>query len=427
VEAADTVKQPPALKRPNLWRSLLLFFSIVGPGFITGNLDNDAAGIGTYSQAGAQFGYGLLWTLIPITIGLIVVQEICVRMGVVTGKGLADLIREKFGVRITLLVLALLVMTNLLTTMAEFAGVAASADLFHPFLRYVAVPAAALFVAVLALRADYKTVEKVFLAACLVYFTYIISGFLAKPDWHEVLLATVVPHFTPTAAYWLSLLAVIGTTITPWMQFYIQSSVVEKGVKPKDLRYSQIDVVTGCLVTDIVSFFIIVSCGATLFVHGQTNITEATQAAKALAPLAGPFAEILFAIGLLNASLFAASVLPLSTAYTVCEALGFEAGVAKTFREAPAFYTLYFAIVAIGAVSVLVLQVPLFSIIEYSQAIAGMLLPFIVVAMLLLVNDKQLMGKYVNGPVANVIAWATAGVTIAATVVVLAAPLLHWS
>ena len=402
-----------------------MFLSIVGPGMITANLDNDAGGIATYSQAGAQFGYGFLWTLIPITVALIVVQEICLRLGAVTGKGLGDLIRERFGVRTTILVMIGLVLTNLFTTVAEFAGIAWSCDLFNPYAKFVAVPIAAVFVAALVLRGNYKAVEKVFLFACLVYVTYIMSGILAHPDWHQVLLATVLPNVHWTVAYVLVFLGVLGTTITPWMQFYIQSSIVEKGVKAREMKYSRIDVVTGCLMTDVVAYFIVVACGATLYAHGITNITTAADAARALAPLAGKYAEILFVIGLANASLFAASVLPLSTAYTVCEALGFESGVGKSISDAPVFYALYLSLIVLGALPVLIPNAPLFTIIFYSQVVSGMLLPVIVIAMLRLVNDRHLMGKYVNGPIFNVVAWATAGVAIVATIVSIGAALLH--
>jgi Mn2+/Fe2+ NRAMP family transporter len=413
VEAAEIVDQQVKARRPNLIRMLLLFLAIVGPGMITANIDNDAGGIATYSLAGSQFGYGFLWLIVVITVALVVVQEMCIRLGVVTGKGLADLIRERFGVRITLVIMILLLFTNLFTTVAEFAGVAASADVFH-LSRSIAVGLAAIFVALLVLRGNYKVVEKVFLFACLVYFTYIVSGLLAKPDWPDVFRATLVPRLSWTSAYLAMFIGVIGTTIAPWMQFYIQSSVVEKGVKPKELRYSQTDVVLGSLVTDIVAYFIIVACGATLFVH-HVVVADAGQAAQALEPLAGPFASALFAIGLLNASLFAASVLPLSTASAVCEAFGFESGVNKQFNEAPIFFGLYLAIILFGALPVLLPNSPLLTIIFWSQVVSGMLLPVVIIAMLLLVNDKALMGEHVNGHVFNAVAWVTAIGLILAT------------
>ncbi|MDQ2817050.1 MAG: Nramp family divalent metal transporter [Candidatus Eremiobacteraeota bacterium] len=424
MEAVESVGKKAPLKRPTVWRSILLFLSIVGPGIITANLDNDAGGIGTYSQAGAQFGYGFLWLLIPVTLALIFVQEMCIRMGVVTGKGLADLIRERFGVRLTLFLMIGVTVDNLFTTVAEFAGVGASADIFH-ISRYAAVPVAAIFVALLVLRGDYKAVEKVFLAACAVYVTYIVSGLLAHPDWHAVARATFVPHVSSSTAYILMFLGVVGTTITPWMQFYIQSSVVEKGVKVRELRYSQIDVVTGCFITDIVAYFIIVACGATLYAHNIHNITDGAQAAQALAPLAGKYASLLFAVGLLNASLFSASVLPQSLSYTVCEAFGFESGVGKTLKEAPVFYGLYLSIIVLGALPILIPRAPLFAIIFYSQVVSGILIPAVIISMLILINDRGLMGRYTNGPVYNVVCWACASALIAATALYLIATVAH--
>jgi len=423
MEAVETIEKRGRVKRANFWRSLLIFLAVVGPGLITANIDNDAGGIATYSLAGAQFGYRFLWLLIPVTFALIVIQEMCVRLGVITGKGLADLTRERFGVRITLFVMISLLLTNLFTTVAEFAGVAASADVFH-FNRAIAVVAAALFVSVLVLRGNYRIVEKVFLAACLVYFTYLVSGLLAKPDWSDVLHQTLVPSFSWNAAYLAMFIGLIGTTIAPWMQFYIQASVVEKGIKPRELRYSQLDVIIGSFLTDIVAYFIIVACGATLYLH-HINVTDAGQAAAALEPLAGRFASMLFAIGLLNASLFAASVLPLSTSYTVCEAFGFESGIDKRFREAPIFFTLYLAIIVFGALPVLTPGAPLLTIIFWSQVISGMLLPVVVIVMLRLINDRQLMGAHVNGPVFNVVAWLTAGALIVATILYLVITVFH--
>ncbi len=411
------------MKRASVWRTLAILFAVIGPGLITANIDNDAGGIATYSLAGAQFGYRFLWLLVPVTLALIVIQEMCVRLGVVTGKGLADLTRERFGVRITLFVMVNLLLTNLFTTVAEFAGVAASADVFH-FSRIAAVVAAALFVSVLVLRGNYASVEKVFLFACLVYFTYIVSGLLAKPDWHAVLHSTLLPNFSWNSAYLAMFIGLIGTTIAPWMQFYLQASIVEKGIKPRELRYSQADVVIGSFITDIVAYFIVVACGATLYLH-HVIVTDAGQAAAALEPLAGRFASILFAIGLLNASLFAASVLPLSTAYTVCEAFGFESGINKRFREAPIFFGLYLAIIVFGALPVLIPGAPLLTIIFWSQVISGMLLPVVIILILNLINDRQLMGKYVNGPLFNIIAWSTAVSLIAATALYLVITVFH--
>lgn len=424
MEAVETtVERHGPVKRVTFWRSLLIFAAVLGPGIITANIDNDAGGIATYSLAGAQFGYAFLWLLIPVTFALIVIQEMCIRLGVVTGKGLADLTREQFGVRITFFVMLSLLATNLFTTVAEFAGVASSADVFH-FNRALVVVLAAVFVSLLVLRGNYRGVEKVFLFACLVYVTYIVSGLLAKPDWPAVARATLLPNFSWRTSYVAMFIGVIGTTIAPWMQFYVQSSVVEKGVKPRELRYSQLDVVIGSFMTDIVAFFIILACGATLYVHHVT-VSDAGQAAAALEPLAGRYASALFAIGLLNASLFAASVLPLSTAYTVCEAFGFESGVDKRFREAPIFFGLYLAIIVFGAIPVLWSHAPLLAIIFWSQVISGMLLPVVVIVMLRLINDRRLMGQHVNGPVFNVVAWATAIALIAATALYLVMTVFH--
>jgi len=423
MEAVETIQKRGRVKRASVWRTLAILFAVIGPGLITANIDNDAGGIATYSLAGAQFGFRFLWLLVPVTVALIVVQEMCVRLGVVTGKGLADLTRERFGVRITLFVMVNLLLTNLFTTVAEFAGVAASADVFH-FSRIAAVVAAAMFVSVLVLRGNYRSVEKVFLFACLVYFTYIVSGLLAKPDWHAVLRSTLLPNFSWDSAYLAMFIGLIGTTIAPWMQFYLQASVVEKGIKPRELRYSQADVVIGSFITDIVAYFIVVACGATLYLH-HVIVTDAGQAAAALEPLAGRFASILFAIGLLNASLFAASVLPLSTAYTVCEAFGFESGINKRFREAPIFFGLYLAIIVFGALPVLIPGAPLLTIIFWSQVISGMLLPVVIILILHLINDQQLMGKYVNGPLFNIIAWSTAVSLIAATALYLVITVFH--
>ena len=395
-----------------------MFFSVIGPGIITANADNDVGGIQTYSIAGAQFGYSMLWLLVPVTLALIVTQEMCARMGAVTGKGLADLIRENFGVKVTALVLFLFVFSDLGNTAAEFAGIAFAAPVFAhyaPFLnKFALVPLAAAFTMVT--RGNYRIVEKVFFAFCVVYLAYVASGILVHPPWHEILLQTVVPHFVPTQAYVLTAIGVIGTTISPWMQFYIQSSVVEKGVRIKEYPYSRIDVITGAIITDVIAFFIIVACGATIFVHNAhlphganpLSVNTAGDVATALVPLAGKYAALLFAIGLLNAAIFTASILPLSTAYYVCEAFGFESGVENSFRRAPVFYGLYASLIAIGGGVVLIASDAMQNvIIFYSQVLNGVLLPIVLVLMLLLVNDKRLMGRYTNGLVFNVIAWAT--------------------
>jgi NRAMP (natural resistance-associated macrophage protein)-like metal ion transporter len=397
-------------------RSILMFFSIIGPGIITANADNDVGGITTYSLAGAQFGYSLLWLLVPVTVALIVTQEMCARMGAVTGKGLADLIRENFGVKVTFWVLVLFVLGDLGNTAAEFAGVASASPILQtyvPFLsKYLLVPLAAVFVFVTITRGNYKIVERVFFAFCIVYLAYVVSGFLVHPDWHDVLRQTIIPHFSATKAYVLMAIGIIGTTISPWMQFYIQSAVVDKGVTKADYPYSRLDVILGSFVTDIVAFFIIVSSAATIYLHNlhaahPLVINDASDVAAALAPLAGKFASLLFAIGLLNAAIFTASILPLSTAYYVCEAFGFERGVDHSFKQAPIFYSLYLSLIVIGAGAVLIPGSPLLAIIFYSQVLNGALLPLVLVLMLLLINNKRLMGTWTNGVVFNTIAWAT--------------------
>jgi Mn2+/Fe2+ NRAMP family transporter len=402
------------------WKArILLFFAVVGPGFITANVDNDANGIYTYSAAGAQFGHLLLWTLIPITLALIVVQEISARMGAVTGKGLSDLIREEFGFRITFFMMIGILIINFGNVVGEFAGIAGSLELFG-LSKFITVPVCAVIVWLIVVKGQYKSVEKVFLVASFFYVTYIIAGFFARPAWVDALVMTVKP---PPAAdfmrpgYLYMAIGVVGTTIAPWMQFYLQSSIVEKGVTKRQYKASQIDVVAGCIFTDIVAWFIIVACAATLYVHGYHNISDAKDAAQALRPLAGQYAYILFAMGLFNASLFAASILPLSTAYTVCEGLGFESGVGKKFGEAPVFYWLYTVLIVAGAGCVLYPNLPLVKISILSQVINGVAIPPVLIFMLLLVNKKDLMGEYVNSRIYNIIAWTT---TVVMTILTLA-------
>jgi NRAMP (natural resistance-associated macrophage protein)-like metal ion transporter len=396
----------------------LLFLAVVGPGIITANVDNDAGGILTYSQAGAQYGVLLLWTMIPITLALIVVQEMSARMGAVTGKGLSDLIREEFGLRITFLMMLGILITNFGNVVTEFIGIATSLELFG-LSRYITVPVCAVIVWLIVVKGQYKSVEKVFLAASFFYITYILAGTRAHPAWKEAALATVKPPLLQAfhnQAYLFMVIGVVGTTIAPWMQFYLQSSIVEKGVSRRDLRGSRWDVITGCIFTDIVAWFIIVTCAATLFTHGYRDIKYAADAAQALRPLAGQYAYILFAVGLFNASLFAASILPLSTAYTVCEGLGFESGVDKNFSEAPFFYWLYTLLIAAGAAVLLIPNLPLIKIAVLSQVINGIVLPFVLIFMLLLINKKDLMGTYVNSRLFNAVAWLTTIVMIGLTI-----------
>ena len=400
------------------WKiQILLFFAVVGPGFITANVDNDAGGIFTYSAAGAQFGHTLLWTMIPITVALIVVQEMCARMGAVTGKGLSDLIREEFGLRITFLMMLGILITNFGNVIAEFAGIAGSMELFGVS-KYYSVPICAVIVWLIIVKGQYKSVEKVFLAASFFYVTYIFAGVLAKPAWIEALMATIKPPQLAAFkqdSYLYMVIGVVGTTIAPWMQFYLQSSIVEKGVTRRQYKTSKLDVIVGCIFTDVVAWFIIVACAATLYVHGHSEIRDAADAAQALRPLAGDYAYILFSLGLFNASLFAASILPLSTAYTVCEGLGLESGVGKKFSEAPTFYWLYTILIAAGGIVILLPGLPLVKITVFSQVVNGAVLPFVLIFMLLLVNKKELMGEFVNTTLFNVIAWATTVIMIGLT------------
>src|ERR1700730_16675987 len=391
---------------------LLIFLAVIGPGFITANVDNDAGGIFTYSQAGAQFGYSLLWTMIPITVALVVVQEMAARMGAVTGKGLSDLIREEFGFRLTFIVMVTLVITNFGNVVAEFAGIASSMQLFHVS-KYVSGPVAAVIVWALVVRGPYNSVEKIFLAASAFYVCYIIAGLLAHPDWKAAASATVT---RPQAAgirnygYLYMVIGLVGTTIAPWMQFYLQASVVEKGITMRQYRASWWDVVLGCLFTDIVAWFIIVACAATLYANGHHDISSGADAAQALRPLAGEYAYLLFAAGLFNASLFAASILPISTAYAVCEGLGFESGLDKKFHEAPVFYWLSTLLIVLGAAVLLVPGLPLVYVSVLSQVANGVVLPFVLIFMLLLINDRELMGEHVNSRLYKLSGWGTAAV-----------------
>jgi len=404
------------------WRtSIFIFLAVLGPGFITANVDNDAGGILTYSQAGAQYGYKLLWTLIPITIALIVVQEMCARMGVVTGKGLSDLIREEFGLRMTFVIMLLLVLVNFGNVIAEFSGIAGSVQLFG-ISKYISVPLCALAVWFLVVKGNYKSVEKIFLVASVFYVCYIVAGVMAQPAWHAALAETVK---LPERAIWSDhnyiymVVGVIGTTISPWMQFYMQASVVEKGISIKQYKATRLDVIVGSIFSDVVAWFIIVACAATLYVHGVRNITDPSQAADAMKPLAARFASILFAAGLFNASFFAASVLPISTAYSVCEGLGFESGVDKRFTQAPFFYWLYSLLIVAGAAVVLIPNFPLVTMTILSQVLNGVLLPFVLYFMLKLINKKELMGKHTNTRWFNVIAWATTVIVVGLSLVMM--------
>ena len=399
------------------WARIAVVLSVIGPGIITANVDNDAGGIATYSQAGADFGYSLLWTLIPITLALILVQEMCARMGVVTGKGLADLIRERFGVKATFYVMLALVVANLGNTMAEFVGVAQSMEIFGVS-KYVSVPLVALIVWMLVIKGSARIVERIFLIACTVYVAYVIAGFLAHPDWHEVAIGSLKPTLQMNGPALTMVVTLVGTTIAPWMQFYLQSSIVEKGIQLEDYKLSRLDVIVGCIVTDVVAFFIVLACGATIFKVGG-HINDAKEAAVALGPLAGRYASMLFAFGLFNASLFAASILPLSTTYYVCEAFGWESGIDKRREEAPQFFALYTAMIVIGAGLVLIPGLPMLKVMLLSQTANGVLLPFILIYMLLLAGDSRLMGQYRNGRFLNIVSWLTTAVLILLTVMMI--------
>lgn len=394
---------------------LVAFLAVLGPGFITANVDNDPGGILTYSQAGAQFGYQMLWTLIPTTIALIVVQEMAARMGAVTGKGLSDLIREEFGLRATFFTMVVLGLADFGNIVAEFAGLASGMAIFGVS-KYLVVPAGAALVWTLIVRGRYKPVERILIIASLVYFAYPVSAFLAKPNWDLALKQTFVPTLSGDPAYLTMVVGLIGTTITPWMQFYLQAAVVERGVDKRHYSLCRLDVITGCIVTDVIAFFIVVACGATIYHSDHPQITDVGQAAMALRPFAGKFAALLFAVGLINAALLSAAILPLATSYNICEGLGFESGVDKRFSEAPIFYWLYTLLIGGGALVVMIPGLPLLKFILLSQVANGVLLPFVLIYMLILVNRPRLMGSFTNKRWQNTIAWGTAVTMIALTV-----------
>jgi NRAMP (natural resistance-associated macrophage protein)-like metal ion transporter len=401
----------------HLWKKFLLLLSIIGPGIITASIDNDAPGITTYSVAGARYGNMLLWTLIPTTLALVVIQEMTARMGVVTGKGLSDLIRESYGVRVTFFMLIILLIANFGTTVAEFAGWAASMEIFG-LSKYFMVPIGALLIWILVTKGSYRVVEGVLLGACLLYFGYVISGLMAKPAWGEVIKSTLVPKIKLESEFIMLSIAIIGTTITPWMQFYLQSSIAEKGIKKEDYGYSKLDVVTGCFITNLIAFFIIVTCATTLFPQG-IRINEAHEAAYALRPFAGEYASALFAISLANASILGAIIVPLATAYYICEAMGWEAGINKTFKQAPQFMWIYTTLIVISSLLVLIPGAPLVLIMVLSSVLNGILLPFVLVFALSLVNNKRIMGDFVNSKGHNYVSWATVIALIVLTVALL--------
>jgi NRAMP (natural resistance-associated macrophage protein)-like metal ion transporter len=392
----------------NLWRKIVLFVSVMGPGIITANIDNDASGITTYSVAGARFGYALLWTLIPTTIALVVIQEMVARMGTVTGKGLSDLIRENYGVKSTFYMMTVLFIANFGTTVANFAGWAASMEILG-LSKYLMVPLGALVIWILVIKGSYRAVERILLFACLLYFGYVFSGFMSKPEWKEVFHRTFIPEMHLNSEFIMLSIAIVGTTITPWMQFYLQSSIAEKGIKKDQYKASRLDVLIGCSITDIVSFFIIVTCATTLFPFG-IRIHEASEAALALKPLAGEYAFLIFAVSLANAALLGAIIVPLATSYYICEAMGWERGVNKTFREAPQFMWIYTVMIVFAALVILIPKAPLIFLMVLSSVLNGMLLPFVLIYALSLVNNKKIMGEYVNPRMHNIISWGTVGV-----------------
>jgi NRAMP (natural resistance-associated macrophage protein)-like metal ion transporter len=404
------------------FKQLAIFLAILGPGIITGSVDNDAGGITTYSVAGALYGYNLIWTLIPSFIVLVVIQEMNARMGIVTGKGLSDLIRENAGVKVTFFIFVGLLLTNIGNTTTEFAGVAGSMEVFG-VTKYISVPVVAFMVWVLVVKGTYKIAERIFLIFSVSLLTYVVSAIMGKPHWSEIGAAIIHPRMEINTASIAMVIGIIGTTIAPWMQFYMQSSVIEKGLKMRNYKYTLIDIVVGCIITVIVAFFIIVACASTLHVNG-VQINEAKDAALALKPLAGGFASQVFAFGLFVASVFSATILPLATAFYVCEAFGFEAGIDKKWDEAKEFYVLYTGILVISAIIILIPKAPLIAISLWSQVINGVLLPVVLISMILLINNPRIMGKYVNKPMNNLIGWGAVAVLIALSVMLLVMPLI---
>ena len=396
-------------RRARWLRSLLIFLAVLGPGIVTGSVDNDVGGITTYSVAGAMYGFHYIWSLFPCAVVLFLVQEMNARMGIVTGKGLADLIRENAGVKITALIFAGLLLADLANTTTEFAGVAGSMDIFGVS-KYIAVPISAIGVWFLVAKGTYKMAERIFLVFSLFLLSYVVSAVMGHPDWGEVARAVVHPKLQTDTAYIALGIGLVGTTIAPWMQFYMQSAVIEKGLKIEDYRYTLADVAVGCFLTIIVAFFIMVACGSTLHVHGVV-INDAGDAAKALQPLAGRLSSYIFAAGLFVAAIFSATILPVATAFYVCEAFGFEAGIDKTPAQAPQFYALFTAILAVGAGIILIPNAPLIKISVWSQIVNGLLFPVVLICIMILINNKEIMGKYKNGLVANIIGW-TASVVL---------------
>ena len=409
-------------KESNFLKNLAIFFAILGPGIITGSVDNDAGGITTYSVAGAMYGYGLIWTLIPSFIVLLVIQEMNARMGIVTGKGLSDLIRENAGMKITFFIFIGLLLSNIGNTTTEFAGVAGSMEIFGVS-KYISVPVVAVMVWFLVVKGTYKIAERIFLIFSVSLLTYVVSALMSKPDWGEIGSSIIHPQLEMNTQSFAMVIALVGTTIAPWMQFYMQSSVIEKGLKMKNYKYTLIDIAVGCVVTVVVAFFIMVACGSTLHPNG-IQINEAKDAALALKPLAGKLASHVFAFGLFVASIFSATILPLATAFYVSEAFGFEAGIDKKWDEAKEFYILYTGILIISAIIILIPNAPLIQISIWSQVINGILLPVVLVSMILLINNKKIMGIYVNKPHQNIIGWSAVVVLTGLSLMLLFMPLI---
>jgi NRAMP (natural resistance-associated macrophage protein)-like metal ion transporter len=401
-------------RKDGFWKTVMLFLAVIGPGIITASAGNDAGGIATYSVAGAHFGYSILWVFLPMLIPLIVLQEMCTRMGVVTGKGLSDLIRERFGVKITFYAMAAFLVSAGLNTLSEFSGIAASWEILG-VPRHISLPVSAVVVWWIVVKGTYKSVEKVFFVGAFFYVAYIVTGFLVHPDWSTVAKEMVAPQFRLDRSYVIIVMGLLGTTIAPWMQFYQQSTVVEKGISIKDYKYARADVAIGGCVMIAVALFIVIACAGTLFKNG-IRIETAKDAALALEPLAGKHCSLLFAFGLFNASFFSAMILPLAAAYSVCEGLGWETGVDKRFKDAPQFYSLFTLLIAIGAGVVMVPNVDLVNVMLFSQVANSVFLPFVLVFILILINDKHLMGQYRNSKLFNIISWATVVTVIALTV-----------
>jgi Mn2+/Fe2+ NRAMP family transporter len=408
--------------RTSFFKNLAIFFALLGPGIITGSVDNDAGGITTYSVAGAMYGYGMIWTLIPSLIVLLVIQEMNARMGIVTGKGLSDLIRENAGLKVTFFIFIGLLLSNIGNTTTEFAGVAGSMEIFGVS-KYISVPVAAILVWILVVKGTYKIAERIFLIFSASLLTYVISALMAKPHWSEIGSAIIRPGIELNTQSLTMVIALVGTTIAPWMQFYMQSSVIEKGLKMKNYKFTVIDIVMGCVVTVVVAFFIMVACGSTLYPNG-IEITIAKDAALSLKPLAGQLASQVFAFGLFVASVFSATILPLATAFYVCEAFGFEAGIDKSWDEAKEFYILYTGILVISAIIILIPNAPLIDISIWSQVLNGILLPVVLVSMILLINNKKIMGNYTNKPIQNIIGWGAVGILVVLSTLLLILPII---